>query len=378
MTEKKVREAEKSSLVISFNSKEECLLKKKMLSLEAMKKQAMESMCLDQKVLYNRFILKLRRSELAHARLVGNKEMIRSLTQSMFSNYNTTLNDGTEEAMRAMLRTSKPIRAASAPCRPMSGWSNKSKYTADISHGMRTGTSALDFRSLNSNRKSLISAARLKSAPLAQAARDKHVKYHALETLNSLSINQKCQNVKEGAEVIHRSQDMAAMNRDRHTNGISWPENNSQLLRRPKTAGISSDTAELESEGHLLQTRGHSFPKSMDFDRQFKLFIEKVKSMQQEDSVLRDYYSDRLLDGAGKRETVLLPKDEEERRQWLPVGEESHHRSVTLKQLDRNFSKTDVPQDILYMEQYNLVLTKENFTVRNWHNNDPYETGENL
>ncbi|OCT95323.1 hypothetical protein XELAEV_18013010mg [Xenopus laevis] len=349
MTEKKVREAEKSSLIISFNSKEECLLKKKMLSLEAMKKQAMESMSLDQKVLYNRFLLKLRRSELAHARLVGNKELIRNLTHSMFSNFNTTLNDGTEEGVRAMLKSSKPLRAASAPCRPLSAWSNKSKNTADISYGMKRGTSPLDFTSFHSNRKSDKSAARLKSAPVGQTPGDKQAQHHVLETFNSLSMNR-----KEEPVVIRQSQD-----RDRPTNGIRWPESNFQILRRPKTTGIS-------------------FSKNTDFDKQFKLFIERVKSMQQEESVLRDYYSDRLLDGAGKKETILLPKDEEERRQWLPVGEESHHRSVTLKKLDRNFSHKDVPQDILYMEQYNLVLTQENFTVRNWRNNDPYKTGKNL
>lgn len=366
MTEKKLREAEKSPLTISFNAKEECLLKKKILSLDAMQRQAADSLTLDQKILYNQFTLKLRRSELSHARLIGNTEIIKHLTRAMFSSLNTTLNDGAEEAVRTIVQSGKLPRAASAPCRPTSRMSDRErshKSNAMFRSSMQQ-SKEVDFPT---KKRGCSAPKRFYSAPARRQVQflDKQNSSLALSTYPG-SLAQKQERVFKHLPSTETS----------NTNEHGWPESNTNFMKkRPKSTSFLMDKVGTQLTGSLVTPNKVTGYSEDHFDSKVKVFLEKVKSMQQLDSTLRDYYSQRLLDGPGKREMFALRSiDEEERHHWLPVGEEPRHRSVTIKKLDTNFTKRDVPLDMLFMEQYNAVVTKENYLVRNWLNNNPYSS----
>lgn len=69
----KLMETEKSYSILSFNWKEENMLKKKLSFLDSMKKYEANAWLMEQKAFYKKCHSKLQRSELAHAQLLGNK-----------------------------------------------------------------------------------------------------------------------------------------------------------------------------------------------------------------------------------------------------------------------------------------------------------------
>ncbi|CAH2223371.1 Hypothetical predicted protein [Pelobates cultripes] len=390
MADKKIREAEKSPMTISFNAKEESLLKKKILALESMKKQAADSLSLDQKVLYNRFTLKLRRSELAHARLVGNKAMIKHLTNL---NFNTILDAESGKELRNILKNGKPLRAASAPCRPLSMMSFKSdKDMRYVKDGQVTNRELLDFGHFKTNRKSHRPHHRFYSAPGIRQTGQKQVQIHDFredecEHTNlimtappHLQTNPTTTNeaiLSDGESYtetlkIKEVPETFSITVDKAKHEMHGPENSSRVRKRSKSTTFHSvgdrDKLDLSLESKLKITSD----KDMDSKNKVKLFVEKIQSLQQQDSTLKDYYSQRMLAGAKKKDISTLSDEVEEQRQWMPSGEERQQRSMTIKKLDRNFTRKDIPIDILFMEQYNSLLTKENFTVRRWFNNNPY------
>lgn len=369
MTEKKLREAEKSPLTISFNSKEENLLKKKILSLDLMKKQAADSLTLDQKLLYNHFTLKLRRSELAHARLMGNTELMNHLAHTMFSSFNTTVNDGTEKAVRALLQNGKPPRAASAPCRPNSWMSEKDKvYRTDVKHGH-------NIRKFSARKNYPNIPQRFYSAPARRQPLNRQAQVKFFEVSDSVPKNldlavqpQHLGYDKENTKVTEFLKSRA----EKQETEMKFPQ--SLERKRPKSTSFLLDNGGIKLQGSSTTTGNITDDTKEMCSGKVKTFIEKVKSLQQNDSTLKDYYSQRMLDGTRRKEIFSLTcnDDKREQNQWLPTGEELHHRSVTMKKLDKSFTRKDIPTDILFMEQYNLVLTEENYSVRNWINNNPY------
>nr|XP_014699892.2 uncharacterized protein LOC106833243 [Equus asinus] len=101
----KLTETGKSYSILSFNWKEENLLKKKLSFLESMKKYEANARLMEQKAFYKRCHSKLQRSELAHARLLGNKDLVKRLTsKNMLSSYTTTFVDDSEAAVKAIVQ----------------------------------------------------------------------------------------------------------------------------------------------------------------------------------------------------------------------------------------------------------------------------------
>lgn len=101
----KLMETEKSYSILSFNWKEENLLKKKLSFLESMKKYEANALLMEQKAFYKQCHLKLRSSELGHAQLLGNKDLVKRLTsKNLLSNYTSTLVDESEAAVKAIVQ----------------------------------------------------------------------------------------------------------------------------------------------------------------------------------------------------------------------------------------------------------------------------------
>jgi len=104
----KFMETEKSYSILSFNWKEENLLKKKLSFLESMKKCEANAWLMEQKAFYKQCHLKLQKSELAHARLLGNKDLVKRLTsKNLLSNYTSTLVDESEAAVKAIVQNKR-------------------------------------------------------------------------------------------------------------------------------------------------------------------------------------------------------------------------------------------------------------------------------
>eukprot|EP00061_Rhincodon_typus_P003444 g20089.t1 len=92
-------------MILSMNWKEEMLLQKRLSLLDSLKRQVADFYSLDQRVAYRRFRGKLWRSELAHARLMGRKELVERLQQvSALPSFHTTVGDGSQAAVRGILR----------------------------------------------------------------------------------------------------------------------------------------------------------------------------------------------------------------------------------------------------------------------------------
>ena len=101
----KLMETEKTYSILSFNWKEENLLKKKLSFLDSMKKYEANAWLVEQKAFYKRCHSKLRKSELEHARLLGNKDLVKRLTsKNMLSNYTTTFVDESEAAVKSIIQ----------------------------------------------------------------------------------------------------------------------------------------------------------------------------------------------------------------------------------------------------------------------------------
>ncbi|KAF6078221.1 hypothetical protein HJG60_009100 [Phyllostomus discolor] len=96
---------ERSSSVLSFNWKEENLLKKKLSFLESMKKYEANAWLREQKTFYKRYQMRLQTLELEHARLLGNKDLVRQLTsQNKLLNYTSSMVDESEAAVKAIIQ----------------------------------------------------------------------------------------------------------------------------------------------------------------------------------------------------------------------------------------------------------------------------------
>ncbi|XP_070334175.1 uncharacterized protein [Odocoileus virginianus] len=101
----RLMETEKTYSILSFNWKEENLLKKKLSFLDSMKKYEANAWLMEQKAFYKRCHSKLRKSELAHAQLLGNKDLVKRLTsKNMLSNYTTTFVDESEAAVKSIIQ----------------------------------------------------------------------------------------------------------------------------------------------------------------------------------------------------------------------------------------------------------------------------------
>lgn len=107
---------ERSSSVLLFNWKEENLLKKKLSFLESMKKYEANAWLREQKAFYKRYQTRLQTLELEHARLLGNKDLVRQLTsQNKLSNSTSTVVDQSETAVKAILQARAGRQGRSPP-----------------------------------------------------------------------------------------------------------------------------------------------------------------------------------------------------------------------------------------------------------------------
>ncbi|CAH1267466.1 Hypp3751 [Branchiostoma lanceolatum] len=101
--------SERSPAVYSANQKEDMLLDRRLAMLNKMEKQVVTRITAEQRVVLNRFRIRLKRSELQYARLKGDKETEKKLRAKSGYQFNTTL---TEEDDMLQKVTSRRISSA--------------------------------------------------------------------------------------------------------------------------------------------------------------------------------------------------------------------------------------------------------------------------
>ncbi|XP_035681840.1 uncharacterized protein LOC118419528 [Branchiostoma floridae] len=101
--------SERSPAVYSANKSEDMLLDRRLAMLNKMEKQVVTRITAEQRVVLNRFRIRLKRSELQYARLKGDKETEKRLRAKSGYQFNTTL---TEEDDMLQKVTSRRINSA--------------------------------------------------------------------------------------------------------------------------------------------------------------------------------------------------------------------------------------------------------------------------
>lgn len=406
----KFRDGEKSQLALFCNAKEEILLNKKLRTLESLKKQAENALCLDQRILYKRFTVKLRKSELAHARLLGKNDLVKLLSQSLFPDLHSVVTDGSAKAVRIILQNEETSRALSAPSRIQGNLASVSfakkhtceglqgkeaEITKDVQkcpeHTEETKTQVGGQRSNSSGGKNALTIEKetdFSKSVLFLKHRRPHTTNYEKHSSQSI-INGRYQErflkkpSKQQVQALSVKPFPPEGSVDKQfpePKGLSG-RNKKSYKQRPKSRNLFLGLNNMLLGRHS-STHSRTIRKNDDLlNNKVKLFLQKITHLEHEQScLLQDYYSDRLKEKLGKKyyhvnQDCLL--DSEEESKWNPVGPETNHRSITIKKLDRNFMEKDNPFTILTWEYYNEIVTKENLMERNWPNNNPYQLIKN-
>ncbi|ETE71896.1 hypothetical protein L345_02278, partial [Ophiophagus hannah] len=396
----KFKDGEKSQLASSFNAKEELLLNNQVRILNSMKKQAENSIILDQRILYNRFSMKLRKSEVAHAKLFGDRELVEQLSRSLFPNLHSVVTDDSKKAIGILLQNTEASRAISAPCRiqkqqaSVSVTNSHSSYKiwqgkeAEIKEQQNSVPATVEMNAQLQCQKRVTSGAKgisegqlvfIQPASTARCKRP-HTSRH--------QENGRLSSVKYGFAKIspqllhsaHQATDPSKFSSLRCPEGDFSKEKCPNAKSRSHKWRPSSRSLFLNLDHIPLEIRNRKSKNlkvhNYDFlNDKIKLFLEKVATLKQERVChLQDYYSDRLQEQIGQKCQInwdFVWDNTQEQRKWKPIGSENNHRSITIKKLDMDFTKKDRPLDILIWEYYNKLLTEENLIERQWLNNNP-------
>ncbi|XP_045187289.2 uncharacterized protein LOC123545076 [Mercenaria mercenaria] len=113
--------AERSPAVISANLKEDMLLQKKLVILNRSERSVVHQIKVDQKVMYKRFQARLTCSKLAHARLMGQRELQMQLRAKTLGTLNTDIAGNSDEDYAFL------VKLEQRPC-TTSSFSPRSEY----------------------------------------------------------------------------------------------------------------------------------------------------------------------------------------------------------------------------------------------------------
>lgn len=368
----KFKDGEKSQLVLSNNAKEEFLLHKKLGILESMKKQAESSLTLDQRIVYNKFSIKLKRSELAHAKLLGNKELVKLLSQSLFPNLHTVVTDGREKAVKIILQNAAASRAISAPGRIQSQPRPVSAARKQHScHGLPEGKEAemkVAHSCLEPTEEINIQLRKQRgtsSGTKSSGPTDFHqsVHFHAYKrphTTNDQKFDKQSARTRKSqeflvtsplqqtnppteAEVIGRTFVPEGFAKTGLKGGFLEHKRRSRNIhkRRPSSRnlflGLYNSFSRIDSGMNNPMTR----MEDDSINYKVKLFVQKVTALKQEQDCP---YSERLLEKTARKCPAYhdFPLNYEmEECKWKLVDSQANQRSITIKKLDTNFGRKE-------------------------------------
>lgn len=366
---------------------------------------------------------------MAHARLLGNKHLIKQLSLSLFPNLHTEVTDGSKDAVRSMLQNADAGRAISAPCKiqqPLTpavlvvqkptceglqgkkGEMDRQKQlevTEEIDVQIRSPRSALGAErasvskgptdaQIRSPRRSALGAER---ASVSKGPTDFNQPISFLEYKRPYTTNYQKRGRVPAAndrfQEIFVKMPSEQQDSTTETDISSSPKGfTDQGLRKdcleqkckhsqrkrshkpgPTTRNLflGLDNAPLGiqpgTNPHITGNQHESFSDKV------RLFIQKLTALRQEQGYPVQDYSEQLLENLGKtcQGNNDFLEETEEKCRWNPTGPETNHRSLTIKKVDWDFMGKESPLESLIRDYYNEILTKENLLARNWLNNDP-------
>ncbi|GCC27772.1 hypothetical protein chiPu_0006198 [Chiloscyllium punctatum] len=328
MAPKGTREVEQFKRILSMNWREEQLLQKRLSLLDSLKRQAVDSYSLDQRVLYRRFRNKLWRSELAHARLMGRRELLEQLRRlSGQSGFHTTVSDGSQAAVRGILQgLARSQAAAGSPSPPPGG-------------GSMPGGAARGSSCCRKGRHPAVRPHTSAAAPDPEVAPPAWRPYTAARTSSQSVPRQKAS----------RGERLSAL-----TPAGSWTGQtpDSEPERRKSSNNQSAAPTPRESPLHIFLKLGEGEEKChllelhanlsgiLQLEEKVKCFLQEIPSLlHQHSPTAGDYYSKRLRAAGAQssKKLQLRPDLDLEPIPWHFAGKELHHRSMTFKKLDDGF-----------------------------------------
>ncbi|MGH0179517.1 UNVERIFIED_CONTAM: hypothetical protein FKN15_001846 [Acipenser sinensis] len=378
------------------------LLKERLNTLDLMKKQVEDSYTLDQSIVYNRFRIKLRRSEMAHARRMGNKDLMQQLQISTFL-LNTNVTDDSGKAVRQILQASQREGSKSTGlCKPKATGlrslksARGARFTPEVCSDGKPEIPWAEEKDLQDDVDSTqckwkgngkgVSFTQLRphttKAPLSKET-DLVMRPHtaAVTIQNNPDISSKLARPQKGRSpmpnVEIESGDMSSSPEETLPRASSRRTGEMKRLNRPDSKSLFMKTG-VEVKKHSIAEVLITLNKGCDFGGRVSQFVDRVTELkQQPGQALSDYYSQRLLENFNRytkksRDMQLLLAMEEDQCKWGLVGTELTHTSITIRKLDRNFTRKDIPPEVLFLESYSALITKENKEERNWIANNPY------
>ncbi|XP_078078537.1 uncharacterized protein LOC144499850 [Mustelus asterias] len=316
---KRPREMERLKLILSMNWKEVLLLQQRLDLLDSLKRQVADSYTLDQRVLYNRFRTKLRRSELTHARLMGRRELAEQLKVNSFSTFNTTLSDGSEAAVRGILQGSAPSRVRH---RRLEGAQGRRSGGTAASQAIQGGTDS-PHGHMPTQRPHTTTASRSTTLPAKLRPRERP----------HTTVGQNVERL--GAHQGRRVQLEAR--------GTSEPRDSSssKVIKQESPLHIFLNLGERQVKPSLLDIHA-CLTREMGLQERTSIFLGQLQSGQPRSPKLGDYYWDRLLamlsqQASNSSRAQGWAQPHHDTVGWAFVGKELNYRSITFKKLDVAF-----------------------------------------
>lgn len=385
------KDSEKSQRIISYHWREEAMLKRRLSSLESMKRQVELSFCLDQRILYSRFQTKLRRSAQASARMTSDEELIWRLAEENFP-FNTTSTNDTERSISQLTGIanshrfgSSGQRASTVPagdrsrsaCRPPRTILSRN---AKCKPPQQEGGTPLDKTRSQSSQPSFRRVALPPSQHLGASAlppQKRAVKPRPITAAVAFQGSKELPvRPQPTVEEVGESAGEAVKDKLQTPAAKTLFEPPSKRLQdpSPKPKPLDDPVAPIPGREEAEEDQGEEEPSGAtggpDLAVRVSRFVENVKNMKHQGCITTDYYAHKLTESLSSRKEVLRVTEEPDR--WSLVGSEKASRSITIQALDTARPAEEPPAELLILESYSALLTRENREERNWMDNNPY------
>lgn len=376
MTERtRATDSEQSQKIISFNWREESVLRKQLSSLEAMKRQVETSFNLDQKLLYHHFQGRLQRAALTHTclfmqRATSHTAKCGAIVDTRCGSTRGELRGGVwmtqgkilirsghkvPEASPGQVSTRRvwePIRYSSQKA----SWQNRRRATSDTN---AQGRDAISRRGTRLTKK-----AHPRSA--AVNVHQAEGPWHKSGTSHMELITPTIKDESPGLTPTSAAGKIRTPSQERVLS-VSCADNqckSSCASSAPVTMAGSNGTS-------LIPVS-----RQNDLSERIRRFVQSAEVQTRHRGATSTPYNAQSLGeilGSGKRKRVFMDQlpcatEGDDEQKWRPTAS----RSLTMRSLDYRSSHRDIPVELLVLESYNALVTKENLEERKWMNNNPY------
>ncbi|CAC5377826.1 unnamed protein product [Mytilus coruscus] len=347
--------AERSLTVHYANYKEDIVLKKNLDILNRTEKNIVHRVQIDQKILYKRFQDKLHRSKLAYARMYGDKEKERELRAKNLRSLN--INVGDSEQDYEFLKKIQPNEGA----KPKKTSKVKINIDAVIEDVFDEKTPRLRSRSLSEGSTTPLTVA---THAHVIATRPSSAKYGRNdERTQCFPVTAMSAVDKKNGNVPHKNLlKVPTIDTRPRTCSPKLPgprsRRNSSVATKNGNKSPRRSTNLFEHEEHVdfVEMRLNEL-KTLDYTGKIGSFCESLEDYKSDNNGNTDYYTMRVEASPKVQSMIDIPGTPDEQYQKhfgnLTV------KSLTMKKLNFDFSKSDSSQSHLYTPDATAMLRYE-------------------